>query len=227
MKEPAARGSVVFDIIGTCFSLSRVSEALAKAGAPPHTLGLWFARSLRDAFALSHAGAYQPLKAVLEAELARTLRELKVAATPEQVGNITAAFGQLEPQPGFSELVAELADDGWRILALTNSSVEATKGLLERAGVLRHFSGLLSCDQVHKTKPHPAVYELARREAQGEVWMVAAHAWDIQGAVHAGLRTIFISELEGGYLDVYPRPDVTVARLSEVGSALRTAAALR
>jgi 2-haloacid dehalogenase len=227
MNGHLPRDTVVFDIIGTCFSLRRVSEALAKAGAPPHSLALWFARSLRDAFALSHAGGYQPLKAVLEAELARTLRQLEVAATPEQVGEITASFGQLEPQAGFSELVAELAGDGWRILALTNSSVQATEGLLRAAGVLSHFSALLSCDQVQKTKPHPAVYELARREAQGQVWMVAAHAWDIQGAARAGFRTIFISELEGGYLDVYPEPDVEVARLSEVGSALRAATAVR
>jgi 2-haloacid dehalogenase len=227
MAERASRGTVVFDIIGTCFSLSQVADALSRAGAPPHALPLWFARSLRDGFALSHAGGYQPLKAVLEAELARTLRQLQVAATPEQVGQITGSFGQLEPQPGFSELVAELAGDGWRILALTNSSSEATKGLLERAGALQHFSALLSCDQVQKTKPHPDVYELARREAQGDVWMVAAHAWDIQGAIRAGFRTIFISDLEGGYLEVYPEPDVTVARLSEVGSALRAAAAVR
>ena len=222
-----ARGTVVFDIIGTCFGLNRVAEALTRAGAPPHALGLWFARSLRDAFALSDAGGYQPLKSVLEAELARTLRQLNVPATAQQVAQITASFGQLEPQPGFNELVTELAADDWRILALTNSSVDATTGLLERAGVRRHFSALLSCDQIQKFKPHPAVYEMARTESEGEIWMVAAHAWDIQGAVRAGFRTIFISGLEGGYLDVYPKPDVIVAQLSEVGSALRAAAAVR
>src|ERR671924_1486055 len=100
MSQRHHRGTVVFDIIGTCFSLSRVGDALTQVGAPSHALPLWFARSLRDAFALSHAGGYQPLKSVLASELTRTLRQLSVTVTPEQVAQITASFGQLEPQPG-------------------------------------------------------------------------------------------------------------------------------
>jgi 2-haloacid dehalogenase len=220
MSRTSGRGTVVFDIIGTCFSLNRVADALSRAGAPPHALPLWFAQSLRDAFALSHAGGYQPLKAVLEAELPRTLRQLQVNATPDQSREVIGAFGQLEPQPGLTELVASLAADNWRILALTNSSVDAVAGLLERAGIGRYFAKLLSTDQVQKMKPHPAVYELARREAEGEAWMIAAHAWDIQGAARAGLRTVFISALETGYLDIYPRPDVVVKDLAGVKAAL-------
>ena len=197
MSERTYRGTVVFDIIGTCFSLNRVVGALTRVGAPSHALALWFARSLRDGFALSHAGGYRPLKAVLEAELPRTLQQLGVTAALDQLALITASFGQLEPQPGLVELVTGLAGDNWRILALTNSSVDSTKRLLERAGIVRNFSALLSCDQIQKFKP-------------------AAHAWDIQGALRAGFRTIFISGLEGGYLDV-----------SEVGSAIRGAAAAR
>src|SRR6266849_5789566 len=80
MSERHYRGTVVFDIIGTCFSLNRVAEALTRAGAPSYSLALWFARSLRDAFALSHAGGYQPLKWVLEAQWPRTLQQLQVTA---------------------------------------------------------------------------------------------------------------------------------------------------
>jgi hypothetical protein len=39
---------------------------------------------------------------------------------------------------------------------------------------------------------------MARRKSQGETWMVAAHAWAIQGAIHAGFRTVFVSGLETG-----------------------------
>lgn len=225
MSQETHRGTIVFDIIGTSFSLNRVADALTVAGAPSHTLPLWFAQSLRDGFALSHAGGYQPLKSVLEAELPRTLRQLGVTCTTEQMQNVVAAFGRLEPQPGLVDLVQEMADDRWRILALANASVESIRGLLDGAGIAHHFSALLSTDQVQKMKPHPSVYELARREAHGETWMVAAHAWDIQGAARAGFRTVFISELERGYLDIYPAPDLTVPRLSEVRAAIGAAAA--
>ena len=133
MSERHYRGTVVFAIIGTCFS------------------------------------RYQPLKSVLEAELPRTLQQLQVTAGSDQLAQINASLGQLEPQPGLVELVTELAGDDWRILALTNSSVDATNRLLEHAGIVQHFSALLSCDQIRKFKPHPDVYGMARREARGEI----------------------------------------------------------
>lgn len=226
MGEHRRAGTVVFDIIGTCFSLKSVEASLANAGAPPTTLELWFSQALRDAFALSLSGGYQPLKSVLQAELPRTLRQLGIDSSPEQLEQIVASFGQLDPEPGFTDLVRSLAADGWKILALTNSSADATRKLLERAGVADRFAALLSCDAIQKTKPHPDVYGMARGEAEGETWMVAAHAWDIAGAARAGFRTVFITKLETGYLEVYPKPDVVVQELSQVGEAIRRAPTL-
>src|SRR4028119_40666 len=74
------KGAVIFDIIPTCFSLDKPRERLVELGVPPHALELWFAQTLRDAFALSHAGSYRPLKEVLEAELPRTLKVLGIEA---------------------------------------------------------------------------------------------------------------------------------------------------
>lgn len=53
----------------------------------------------------------------------------------------------------------------------------------------------------------------------GEVWLVAAHAWDIMGAASAGLRTAFITQEEKAFLAVYPQPDVVAVDL--VGAANR------
>lgn len=221
MAESRRRGTIVFDVIGTCFSLNAVEARLARIGAKAPALELWFSQSLRDAFALSLSGGYQPLKAVLQAELPRTLKTLGIRASPDQLEQVVTAFGELEPQPGFGDLVAGLADDGWKILALTNSSADGTRKLLQKAGVVDRFAALLSCDSIQKTKPHPDVYAMARREAVGEIWMVAAHAWDIAGAVRAGFHTVFISTLENAYLDAYPRPEVVVRELAEVIEAIR------
>jgi 2-haloacid dehalogenase len=92
--------------------MDKVREALTRIGAPAHALPLWFAQSLRDAFALSQAGGYEPLKSVLEAELPRTLGQLGRSIAPDQVEAVLAAFGQLEPQPGLTGLVPSLAGEG-------------------------------------------------------------------------------------------------------------------
>ncbi len=65
---------VAFDIIGTCFSLEKPRQRLAKLNAPAYAIELWFGQTLRDAFALSHAGSYRPL-----------IRKGKLQISPRQV----------------------------------------------------------------------------------------------------------------------------------------------
>jgi 2-haloacid dehalogenase len=109
------KGTVVFDIIGTCFSLDKPRQRLVELGAPPHALELWFAQTLRDAFALSHAGSYRPLKEVLEAELPRTLKVLGIEADAQMRSHIVKAFWEQEPQPEALEAFRLLTTAGWKL----------------------------------------------------------------------------------------------------------------
>ena len=208
----ASPGTVAFDMIGTSFSLSKPRQCLTDLGAPAYALQLWFAQSLRDAFALSHAGGYQPLKDVLEAELPRTLAMLGVASSAEQRSQAVAAFGNLELETGALEGFQRLEANGWKLIALTNGSIESTHQLLEKAGALQYFSQVRSCDEVQRTKPHPEVYQLLP-PSEGITWMVAAHAWDIVGAVRTGLKTAFIEAEEESYLSIYAEPNIMATNL--------------
>jgi 2-haloacid dehalogenase len=204
-----ARTTIAFDILGTLFSLESLRPGLTARGAPPQALELWFAESLRDYFAASHAGAYLPLKDVLRAALPRTLDSLGATADSDQIDRIMQRLPELDLVPGAESALGALREQGCKLLALTNGSEEVTRALLEGAGILDWFQALLSCDSIGVSKPHPDVYAMARAEAAGELWMVAAHAWDVAGAKKAGLATAWIAGKEGRYLDVYPAPDVT------------------
>jgi 2-haloacid dehalogenase len=212
--------TVAFDIIGTVFSLDRPRVALTDLGAAPTAFDLWFAESLRDAYAWSHAGQYRPLKDVLQAALPRTLAVLGVDASGEDLASVMKAFGELDPVEGAGEAFSILAEAGCQILALTNSSEDSTRRLLERAGLAHRFSAFLSCDTVRTTKPHPNVYAMARERADGEPWMVAAHAWDVAGASVAGMQTAWVSHKEKEYLSVYPEPDVRADDLPAAAMAI-------
>ena len=205
-------GTVAFDIIGTSFSLSKPRQRLVDLGAPAYALQLWFAQTLRDAFALSHAGDYQPLKNVLEAELPRTLAMLGVASSSEQRAQVVSAFSELDLETGALEGFQQLTEGGWKLTALTNGSIESTHQLLEKAGALQYFTQVRSCDEVRRTKPHPEVYQLLQ-PSEGDTWMVAAHAWDIVGAARAGLKTAFVEAEEKSYLSVYAEPNFTAPNL--------------
>lgn len=212
--------SVVFDVIGTLFSLDRLRAELRELHAPDGALELWFGQSLRDFFAVSHAGGYVPLEQVLEAALPRALATLDVDVDAGRAGQVVAAMAELELAPGGREATAALRDAGCALVALSNGSLEATTGLLRRAGLLDAFAAVRSCDEIAVSKPAPAAYALARERADGELWMVAAHAWDIAGAARAGLRTAWVSAVEGEYLAAYPPPDVVAGDLAEAAAAL-------
>lgn len=215
-----SKSTVAFDIIGTCFSLEKPRQRLIELGTPTYALELWFAQTLRDAIAFSHAGGYKPLKEVLAAELPRTLKLLNIEVDAMQVSRVVDSFTELELQPSAVESFRILAEAGWKVIALTNGSEESTRKLLDRVGVLQDFANIFSCDTIQKTKPHPDVYALPKQDTSGDLWMVAAHAWDIIGAARAGLKTAFITQEEKSYLSVYPQPEIIASNLVEAAKKI-------
>lgn len=205
--------TIVFDIIGTCFSLDKPKQALVEIGAPAYACTLWFTQTLRDAFATSSAGSYRPLKEVLQAELPRTLKMLDVKADSVQLEQIVKSFTELELQPDAIQSFEMLENAGYSIIALSNGSEDSTRKLLESAGAIKYFRQIFSCDAVSKTKPHPDVYSLVKQDANTDIWMVAAHAWDIAGAKMAKLKTAFVTTEEKEYLSIYPKPDIIAPSL--------------
>ena len=209
------RKTIVFDVIGTCFSLEKPRQQLIELGAPNYALELWFARALRDAFALSHAGGYQPLEAVLQAELPRTLTALEIDISSSQVDRVMNTFKELDLQPKAKEAFEILNQANKKIVALTNGSKDSTYTLLERAGVREYFSEVYSVDAIAITKPHPDVYQMIPTEDLNHVWLIAAHAWDIAGGQRVGMKTAFVSHLEGEYSNVYSRPQIVAKDLAQ------------
>lgn len=200
--------TTAFDILGTLFSLRAVREAFVERMAPPHAADLWLAQGLRDYLAIGMAGGYRPLSEVLAAEVPRTFAAAGVPFGEEARDRIMSSLQALRPAPGAGEAMAELRDAGWRVIAVTNGGREHTEGLLDRGGLADTVRDVVSCEELEVAKPDPRVYEAAARQADGDLWMVAAHAWDILGANRAGLRTAWVSALEGAWLDPLPPPDV-------------------
>jgi 2-haloacid dehalogenase len=207
---------VAFDVIGTLLSLDRARAALASVGAPDGTLAIWFGWSLRDYFATSHAGSYQPLVEVLRADLPRALNEVNVAPSEDAIDEVMGSFGELDLNDGAKEAFEILSDAGFQIVTLTNGSEEFTRAALDRTGLAGPVAHVLSCDEIRIGKPHPRVYEMAKSVSDGEVWMVASHAWDIAGASLAGLHGVFVGSSDN-YPEIWPAPEIVVPDL--VGAA--------
>jgi len=221
----ASPSLVVFDVVGTLFSLDRVEEVLSEHGCPDGTLEFWFARLLHAAFASTLAGRYAPYR---EAG-ASTLRQVAemwsfdASLVPEAL----AAMNELEARPKAEACLEALAAGGRRLVALTNGGPGTLTALMERSGLGRFFEALRSADEIGACKPHPAPYRAILEQAGVEpagACMVAAHGWDVLGADAVGMDTVYIRSLEGRWPLPGQPPGQTVASLADVPQAVEALA---
>ncbi|MBX5480435.1 MAG: hypothetical protein IRZ16_01100 [Myxococcaceae bacterium] len=205
--------TAAFDLLGTFFSTEPLRQRLCALGAPDHALELWWAESLRDALALTGAGATRPLEDVLAATLPRILAELgRPAQDPSRVELVLKGLRVLNPADGAADAAARLSASGWTLIGLTRGSEAHARALTERAGLRKQFAALIAAD--HLGTRHADPYALARQHAGGETWLVTTHAWDAIAARRAGLRTAWISRRERHWPATYPEPDLQVPDLA-------------
>ena len=163
----ASRPKVIaFDIVETVFSLESMRPRLTSLGLPETALELWFASALRNAFALAITDRFWPFRAMLRGALVTLLCQEPSTHGRRSDGGVLNGMAELEPHSDAAEAFSVLANEGFRIVALSNGASETTEALLQRSGLKRYVEAVLSVEQVQRSKP--------RREAlparRGGLW---------------------------------------------------------
>jgi 2-haloacid dehalogenase len=212
---------VVFDVNETLFDLAGLDPRFADVGLDPALRALWFARTLRDGFALAAAGDYRPFREVATA----TMRGLPGADSlgEDAVGAVLDGFAELEPHPDVEPALRALRAAGVRVVTLSVGSAELNRRQLDRAGLGDLVERTLSADGVRRWKPAPEPYRYAAAECGVPVdrmALVAVHSWDTHGATRAGLRAAWVSRLEGRRPESFGTPAVCADDLEDAVAQL-------
>ena len=198
---------VLLDVNETLLDLSGLQPAFDSVGLPD-ALPLWFARTLRNGFALAASGDCRSFAEVGRATFA-SLDPGRLSARDADV--VLDAFTRLEPHPDVAPGLRALAEAGIPAITLTVGDAGTVASIFEAHGLGNLVAGHLSAADFGRWKPAPAPY-LAGCLALGlppdEVTMVAAHSWDIHGAHRAGLRTAWITRLESVRPDIFDPADL-------------------
>ncbi len=195
MNTQAQPRAVVFDVIGTLFSLESQRPRLIACGLPGHALEAWFAASLRDLFCLGVTGRTAPMREVLRDNLRRLLARDRLREDGPHVDAVLDGMSRLDPDPEAGAAIDLLQSNGLVCAALSNGSLQSTEALLDRAGLRHRFTEVLSIDTVGLPKPRAEVYHAMAARLQLAprlLTMVAAHPWDLHGARAAGLSTAHV-----------------------------------
>jgi 2-haloacid dehalogenase len=213
----------VFDVNETLLDLAAMDPHFQRVFGDAGVRQAWFAQMIQSALVATVTGAYSQFGALAIGALEMTAERAGVELRDEDREAIAGQMRRLPAHPEVPGALGRLRDAGLRLAALTNSTEQVAWAQLEHAGLIDAFELVLSADTVRRLKPAPEPYRMAAERlgvAVGEVRLVAAHAWDVAGALRAGCATAFVAR-PGKVLDpLVERPDVVGADLAEVADGI-------
>ena len=223
MKKPS---TLFFDVNETLLDLSFLKEKITTALDDRRELvSLWFSTSLHYSLVANTIEAYKDFGEIGVAALQMVAAGNDITLTKQQAeAAVIKPFKKLKPYSEVRTSLLALREQGFRLVALTNSSQKGLEEKLEFAGIADCFDTLLSCEPVQKFKPAPEVYNWAMTNMgvlPENAMMIAAHGWDIAGAQNAGMQTVFINRPGKQQYPLVPEADYVVDDLSQLASVLK------
>jgi 2-haloacid dehalogenase len=214
---------LVFDVNETLLDLKALDPVFVDIFGDAAARGQWFSQFIHNAFVSIITNHYTPFGQIGMGALEMVAARRGVALTAEHKQRVGTTLSSLPPHPEVRENLIKLHAAGFRMAALTNSTLQVAEAQLTNAGLRDVFEQVLSADEVQRLKPSPEPYHMTAGRMGvpiDQMRMVASHAWDIAGALKVGCVGAFIAR-PGMVLDpLVPRPDVVGADLAEVAAQI-------
>ncbi|HLZ47701.1 MAG TPA: haloacid dehalogenase type II [Candidatus Limnocylindria bacterium] len=213
---------IAFDVNETLLDLRALDAPFAAAFGDAALRPQWFALMLQVAFAGGLTGSYVDFSTAQRSALAMLATRQKVTLSPAQTDTILGGMRTLPPHPDARPALEQLKGK-FRLVALTNSPLEVAEAQLRNSGLRDLLEAAYSADEVTALKPAAAPYRMVAERTGvpiGEIRLVAAHGWDIAGALAAGCRAAFVARPGATLYPHGPQPDVVAPDLAGVADAL-------
>ncbi len=214
---------IVFDVNETLLDLQPVREWFHSRFDDAPEASTWFGELLRLSFVSTATDQYTPFPELAAAALATTASRYGASIGDGDIAHISGVFTTLPAHDDVADGLDALRNAGFTLAALTNSPKEVAETQLSSAGIAARFDSILSVEIVNRFKPHRSVY-VAASQALGvttsQMVMVAAHDWDIAGAMAAGCNGVFIERPGQSYSSAFPPPTLTASTITHAAEQL-------
>lgn len=222
---PGIRPKVLFfDVNESLIDLGNLKKSIGKAlGGREDLLPLWFTTMLQYSLVSTAARQYEDFGVIGAATLRMVASNHGIKLSEGEAKAALSALRSLPPHPEVKEALQNLRNAGYTMVSLTNSSNEGVAMQFENAGLTDYFDERLSIEDVRKYKPDVDVYNWAARKIGAqphECLMIAAHGWDIAGALWAGWRGAFIARPGQQLYPLAPLPEINEPDLLKISEKL-------
>ncbi|MBA3425613.1 MAG: haloacid dehalogenase type II [Rubrobacter sp.] len=212
-----------FDVNETLLDLSALDPRFERVFGDSSVRREWFPQMLQNAFVATITGVYSDFGTLGGAALGMVSERRGVDLSDEDRQHILSGMRELPPHPEVEEGLRRLEDAGFRLAALTNSTQQVAEAQLEYSGLAGYFEQTLSADTVQRLKPAPEPYHMAAESLGVDVngvRLIAAHAWDVAGALRAGCAAAFVARPGMVFDPLVEPPDVMGSDLLKVADGI-------
>jgi 2-haloacid dehalogenase len=210
---------IAFDVNETLLDLRALDAPFAELLGSAEFRGQWFAQMLQLSFVGGLTGRYVDFGSAQRAALRMVAERVGRTVTDDAVQALVDRMTSLPVHSEVPAALSRLRAAPMKIAALTNSTRAVAEAQLTSAGLRDRFDEVLSADDVRALKPAPAPY-LAVAERLGvpigEVRLVAAHSWDVSGALATGAKAAFVARPGMVLSPLGPQPDIVGADIADV-----------
>lgn len=184
---------------------------------------LWFTRLLHESLVFTITETFESFTQIA----VRTLKQVSIIKgvnlTDDIFVKLLDTLSSLPPFPDVTHALEVLRQKGYIIVALSNSSKSLLEKQLVNAKIDHLFNEQISVDLFCKYKPHKQVYQGTAKLLNTKVeecMLVAAHDWDIFGALRSGLRAAFVKRAGKGIYFLTVEPELKVDNLFSLAEKL-------
>jgi 2-haloacid dehalogenase len=214
---------IAFDVNETLLDLRALDPAFEDLLGSAALRGQWFAQMLQLSFVGGLTGEYVDFSTAQNAALRMLADRVGKPITAAQADEMVQRMNSLPPHPEVPDALRRLRRTPLKIVALVNSLEVVGDAQLASAGVRDCFDAVISADSVRHLKPAPEPYHLVAKTFgvdASEVRLVAAHSWDISGALAAGCRAAFVARPGMVLSPIGARPDIVEADIAAVADRI-------
>ena len=220
-------GAIGFDIYGTLVDPLEMNEhlrPLVGEDLADRFSKLWRNKQIEYTFRRALMRRYEDFDVCTRQALVHTANLLHVDLSEEEREKLMEQYQNLKPFPDVVPGIEALKSRGHTLVAFSNGVEATARTLLQRAGILPYFEGVISVDDLKTFKPDPEVYRyLARRlgTAPSETWLVSSNPFDAIGAKATGLMAAWIKRRPDAQFDPWEiEPDLVVPDLEALAHRL-------
>ncbi len=214
---------IVFDVNETLLDMSPLRQKVNALLQNEQGFKIWFGMMLQYSLVENATGSYHAFPEIAEATLGMAAAAFDKTVSDDQKKEVLGLIMQLPAYPDVKVGLTQLQEAGFRLITLTNSPDDTLKKQLAFAGIAHFFELHLSIHQVKKYKPAPETYNYAARETgveAGNLLMVAAHGWDMAGAINAGMLTAFVERKGQALYSLSPNPNFVCRDVADVAKQI-------